>query len=420
MPLGLFVGVVWLLVAGYWLANSFRSASGASSPQQAVNRLLNAVEANDPVGVAQVLQPDETRLLGLDSAAVLRQFRRFGVSGAGVRSVKKRDHLQRDWSVSLDLGSLRSSERSGVEVLGVVQVPFPEITFNPLEGRIAGALNNASTGRWMRSVLSPSGKDSDSGIVLAVIQQHHRWYVSLTKTLARSWRGRANRNSPSPRPTVADKPPSNSPTGAESPEKAVQLWLNAAAQLDEKSLFALTNPLEAQAFPSDAIEVLWGERISKLQRQFELSIPNVTEPSETSVTRFGKRVIVPVTIRDAKFALTEPGAEPFIAQYHEGCLVILSGSKATKHCGRQIPRFGEQFSIPVSKPTIDRFAGRLDSLAAARKSLPGVVAVKRSGRWFVSPTQTVLLNAVTGLSNAKRADVEALAGDIKKAISSDG
>ena len=412
--------MVWLVLAGYWVANSFRSASGATSPQQAVNRFLNAVEANDSIGLAQVLQPDETRLLAPDSASVLRQLRRFGVSGSGVRSVKNRDRLQRDWSVSLDLGSLVSSERSSPEVLGVVQVPFPEITLNPLEGRVAGALNNSSTGRWMRSVLSPSGEDSDSRIVLAVIQQNHRWYVSLTKTLARSWRGLADRKFPSPRPTVADKPSPNSPLGAESPEKAVQLWLNAAAQLDEKSLLALTNPLEAQAFSSPAIEVLWGERISKLQRQFELSIPNATEPSKTSVTRFGKRVIVPVTIRDAKFALTEPGAEPFIAQYHEGCLVILSGSRATKHCGRQIPRFGEQFSIPVSKPTIDRFVGRLDSLAAARKSLPGFVTVKRSGRWFLSPTQTVLLNAVKGLSNAKRADVDALAGDVRKAISSDG
>jgi hypothetical protein len=101
-------------------------------------------------------------------------------------------------------------------------------------------------------------------------------------------------------------------------------------------------------------------------------------------------------------------------------LVVLSGAKATKHCGRQIPKFGEQFSIPIAKATIDSFVGRLDALAAARKSLPGVVTVKRRGRWFVSPTQTVLLNLSTGLSNAKRADVEALVQDVRKAISSDG
>jgi hypothetical protein len=176
--------------------------------------------------------------------------------------------------------------------------------------------------------------------------------------------------------------------------------------------------IEAEAFPLREITAIWGDRIEKLRRQFELTVPAATSPTLSRNTRFGKQVLVPVTIRDANFALTEPGAEPFVAQYHEGCLVILSGGKATKHCGRQIPRFGDQFSIPVSKSTVDRFVGRIDALAAARKSLPGIVAVQYNGSWFVSPVQSLLVNVGEGLQNAKRTDIVAFVKEIENAISS--
>jgi hypothetical protein len=451
---GVAVGVLSLLGLAVWTSATYRGAVGADSPGQAVERFLDSLERGDAVGVAQVLMPIESRLVAPEAQRLVRQLRRFG-SLAETSSAREVSRATRRWQVASV-----SSQFALVEgELAMVKVRFDEYPASDraVDG-VTKTLDRGRAGRWVRHFLTATGTDRDRSVVMVTARLHGRSYVSLTNTIAQAWarlaerKNHSGKNASAPHASgtnasVTGIPAPNTsattnysatknnegapaiansrqlvqgPIGAETAEQAVQAWLDALVDLDYQALSALTNPVEADAFPLQAITTVWVVRIDKLRRQFELSVPEAPGQSQIKRGRFGTQVIVPVTIRDAKFALTEPGAEPFVAQYHEGCLVILSGGKATKHCGRQIPRFGEQFSVPVSKKTIDRFVGRIDALEAARRSLPGFVVVQSKGRWFVSPTQTLLLNLGEGLSNAKHADVEALVADVGNAISSDG
>jgi hypothetical protein len=430
--LSLAVGVLCLLGLAVLTSTTYRGAAGADSPGQAVERFLGSLDRGDALGVAQVLQPAESRLFAPEAQRVVRQLRLFG-SLAETTSTQEVSSAARPWQVA----SVSSQFARQKGELATVEVRFAEYSRTDQNvDRITKALDGGRAGKWARHFLSATGTDRDRSLVLVTIRSQGRWYVSLTNTVGQGWGRLAERKNIAGR----NNPERNNPErnnsgsteiakslnvlqgtgGADTAEEAVQDWLDALVDLDYQSLIALTNPVEAEAFPMQAITAVWGVRIDKVRRQFELSVPEAPGQSLIKRGRFGTQVIVPVTIRDAKFALTEPGAEPFVAQYHEGCLVILSGGKATKHCGRLIPRFGEQFSVPVSKRTIDRFVGRIDALEAARRSLPGIGVVVHHGRWFVSPTQTMLVNLSEGLANAKRADVDALLADLGDAVSSDG
>ena len=431
------LGALLLVAAGILTFRSVASSSGARSPQAAAERFLDAIDNGDAVGVLQYLTPEEARLFVPNGQAVVRQLRRFGTFSATSNDVKPgtlpKSALPK--SALPNPGRWRTVETklSGSRTKANVEVVPPNGSGVRL-GLSSQALTESALGRSLQRALSPTKDRGNGSILISVLRTRSRWYVSLAGTLGNSWERVAARKQDRESNTTAsttsndqsNEPQANEPStnesnlsaGAENPTDAVQAWLDALVQLDQATLRSLTNPVEAKAFPLSAINTIWGERIEKLQRQFELSIPAVAEVARQKSNRFGQQTIVPITIRDAKFALTEPGAEPFIAQYHEGCFVILSGSKATKRCEREIPRFAEQFSVPVTKATIDRFVGRLSSLEAARKSLPGIVTVQVSGRWYVSQTQTALLNIVQGLANAKRADIEALVDDVSNAISS--
>lgn len=411
------VGLVGLIVGVICAGASYRQGFGAVSPGQAVERLLLAVERGDAVGAAQVVLPSEGRLLAFEGELAIRQLRRFrsdGFSGAATTGSSK---VLR-WSID-SVGS-QFLQIEGEQATVKVLVPdYPRD--NPNVDSVTQGLNETRAGTWTRHFLSATGKDGDRSFVVVTVRSGGRWYVSAVNTSAQAWDRLSIRKQKAKLVRAFDRPKSEAvPVGASSPEQAVQRWLDALVDLDYGTVLTLTNPVEAKAFPIEALQTVWGVRIEKLRRQFELTVADSTRPAQKRTTRFGSSTVVPITIEDANFALTEPGAEPFVSQYHLGCLVILSGGRATKHCGRQIPRFGDQFSIPVSKPTIDRFVGRLDALAAARKALPGLVVVQHDGAWFVSPTQSLLLNLGAGLANAKRADIEALVVDVENAISSDG
>lgn len=415
--LGTVFGFVGLILGAFWSVFLYHQGAGADSPGQAVERLLRAIERGDIVGAAQMVLPSEGRLLAGQVELANRQLRRFRSDEASVDLKTPGESKELSWSIDSVSSAFShvDGEHATVKVL-VPEYPRDYPNVDPL----TQGLNETRAGTWSRHFLSTTGNDADRSLVLGAVRSGGRWYVSVASTSAQAWNRLATRKSEAQ--LLGADPPQieGAQVGAKSPQQAVQGWLVALVDLDYRTVHALTNPVEAEAFPIEAIQTVWGERIEKFRRQFEFTIADSTRPVQKRTTRFGASSIVPITIEDAKFALTEPGAEPFVSQYHQGCLVILSGGKATKHCGRQIPRFGEQFSIPVSKPTIDRFVGRLDALASARHALPGLVAVQHDGAWFVSPTQSLLLNLGQGLANAKRSDIEALVVDVENAISSDG
>jgi hypothetical protein len=405
-----------MILGALWIGSSYHHGAGADSPGQAVERLLRAMERGDAVGAAQMVLPAEGRLLAGEGELAIRQLSRFSAEDASLApNITGASKVLR-WSIeSVSSPFMRvEGEQATVNVL----VPdYPRN--NPNVDPLTQGLNETRAGTWTRHFLSASGKDTDRSVVLGAVRSGGRWYVSVASTSAQAWNRLAARKPKAQLLGTGGPAKMQWALGASSAEQAVQRWLDALVDLDYRTVRTLTNPIEAEAFPIEAIQTIWGVRIEKLRRQFELTVADSTRPVQKRTTRFGSSTLVPVTIEDAKFALTEPGAEPFVSQYHQGCLVILSAGKATKHCGRQIPRFGEQFSVPVSKPTIDRFVGRLDALAAARQALPGLVAVQHNGAWFVSPTQSLLLNLGEGLAKAKRADIQALVVDVENAISSD-
>ena len=68
--LGVVFGLIGFGFSAGLLARSYRSAVGANSPGEAVERFLVALENGDALGVAQVLQPDEGRVFAPDAEPI--------------------------------------------------------------------------------------------------------------------------------------------------------------------------------------------------------------------------------------------------------------------------------------------------------------------------------------------------------------
>ena len=395
------IGLLGLVGGGVFFARSVKtsSSSGAKTPQAAVQKVFDALANQDGVGVLEALAPGERAAFGSRLQTMASELARLGVLRSGV-------DLSDVGGVDLEFNGLRfttetlSARFAHVTVVGgrvsyrVDQSKVPIGDF--VRGLIPkGEFNQVITG----SADVPAGVDAPS---FTTVKVGSDWYVSLWYSVAES----ARRDSNLPLPTFGSGIPA---VGADSPDVAVEQFLRAAAALDVRKLIELTPLDEAGAlhdyaplFIKDAENAAAGARHS-----FTFRIDSLT----TSARPSGDEAVVKVT--KMAFKLSVPGIGLSITS--DGRCATIKGNP-----------FGGD--IPGAPPFPKKLCGDQVTPGAlfpgfrARPEV-GFVAVRRDGKWFVSPTRTLLDALIAIFKSLNRSDLETfkqMIGDFTQGMSESG
>lgn len=182
MKLLVLVGVIALVAVGVWFAKGLLvGTDGAKSPEAAVQQLADAIDSEDPAGVALALAPDEVRGLGDVVDAVETQAKKSGFTG------KKSTY----GGVDIEVDDLElDTEELGPDAARVT-IRRGEIGYRTKGSELAEpvraliASNGDESGRTSsRSFEDDTGVDLGRDPYLVTVKRDGGWYVSLTYTVA--------------------------------------------------------------------------------------------------------------------------------------------------------------------------------------------------------------------------------------------
>ncbi len=367
------LGLVAALGASTFAALSLSTTDGSATPQAAVERLLSAVGDEDVIGVLEALEPGERSVLRPGLQDVGEELRRLAIA-----------------SEDFDLGAV-----SGVDLeLDGVTMETEELSDGLAAVRITGGTITASTRPGELPVgsnlqrflehpdlgleLEPASTTEELAVdapVLVALDEGDGWHVSLFYSVAEASRRSAGQPLPSFGQSVE-------PAGAESPEAAVSDALRAAAGLDVRRVLSLTDPREMRALHDyaplflDDVDAAVGDLRAG---SFRIDVDRLDLDSEVS----GDRASVQVS--GLAVSGTAADRSRLSMSYDGDCWTVDLGE------GRPERRCTSELESPGA-PSFNR---RIV-----------LTAVRREGRWYVSPTGTVFEQVLASLRALERSDLE--------------
>jgi len=361
--------VVTLLVAGVASAMTL-SGQRTNTPDQAVRALLTAAGNGDALGVLDHLDPAERDPLTNFFTNGTADLKRLGILSPAMDL----GHIQGAAFTITDLTTDTTPLRPGISAV--------KLTGGSVHSRIDPA--TLPIGPFIHDVVGrglASAKPSEhtqplrSDTAIATIRRDGTWYVSIGYTAAEAART-AVKAAP---PNAADAIPA---IGADSATGAVDAFLHAAAGLDLRRIIELTPPDEMGALHDYAPLFLpkATDAVTKLQSGPDAVTVTITDLSLTGQTHPGGELVkigrigLHVASRGTTIDLA-PGAK---------CITVTGTALAS------FPGVCGAGGAPMAPPA-SVLTGPLKALAAIHPET-GVVVVKRDGKWFVSPTRTLLDN----------------------------
>ena len=368
------IGLVAMAGGAVFFARSLGTAEGgADTPVAAVQRMFDAIEDEDALGVLESLLPSERDTLSDSVQTVAEELGRLGI-------------LRED----LDLGSIEGIELDFTGLSFTSEDLANDVSVVSLTGgSVTYRIDPARTplGDFVRGFMS----DEDSKVVegtdtvtgeedgfFATVKQGDKWFVSLWYSVAEGVR----RSAGAPLPRFGDGILAR---GEATPEAAVEQFIRSAVLLDVRRLIELTPPEEARALHDyaplfiDAAEA--GAREARNHYSAEVT------GMKLNGTQSGDRAVV--TIAEAQFKLDIPELG-FSVDYDGECATVkgdfLGFDRPQRQCGGGIVPAAGLPEFP--RPEI------------------GFVAVRENGEWYVSPTRTVLDGLIATLKALDRQDLE--------------
>ncbi len=391
-----FLGAVALAlgVAASW---SMVRAHTVETPKAVAERTVSAIINDDALGLLETVYPPQRQALLDDGLPLLRQFNRLQVT-SGRLSIGTRGDKSRIRSRS-DIGDITNVSRDLVLVTVRSKVGEP----NPLQ-RWPG-------GSWIGAVLSEASKDPQ----YAFRRTGTRWYFSPQDSLAQGLQRRLAPGSSK----AKVKPLSVVSTGAERPEIAVEQFLSAASDLNLPSALSMLDPDDVEAWQNTpALIEAWGLELDRFRRQYEISIEDAIH--DITMENGGDRAVIGMQAPLVNFSLTEQGAAPFRVVFKSPCVVVTSGT-TKKRCNRDIVRFGQQFGLisdlPKAQKQVETF---LRDHGTSLRAGVGIVVVRRDGRWYVSPSRTILRNGSSFLATLSPAQYRSVVRQLTEAAATVG
>lgn len=363
-------GVVGLGGAGFMVARGLGGDSGgASSPEAAVQQLVDAVNSEDPVGAADVLAPDEVSSLGEIVKLVEGRASSSGVGG------EKRATSGLD--LSIDDVELRTRELS--DDVARVEVRRLDATWSLTAADLGPAGKRAASGDekgtfdqddLVRSVWDEErGDDREIDPFVIAVRRNGGWYVSLTYTMA-AYLADANGYDAGD----FDSQPRGL-KGADSPEDAVVDFTNSLEKLDPDETLDTVSPAEFSVLWAyrDAIDEAIDEQTAD-GSSFELEVEDQDLRVDDAGGRYKK---VWIDGASGTFSTTNGYGEQESWEWEADgwCLEVDGSDGRDKNC---LDRSGD---------TSDAWADQFDAFGIDE---PYVLVEEANDGWVVSPVATIL------------------------------
>ena len=373
--LAIVIGLVAMVGGAIFFARSAGQASGAKTPEAAVQRVFDALGNEDFLGVLEALTPAERSLLNGRTQTVAQELGRLGI-------LRKDLDLGKVKGIDLAFTGLQYQSTSLADGFTAVEIKAGTSTYridpatSPLGDFVRGLLSSKAAG-----VVSGSDDISRDHPVFMAVRQDGSWYVSIGYSMAEQ----ARRDAGAAVPTFGSGVPGR---GAATPEAAVDQFLRAAGALDVRRLIELTPPGEAGALHDYAPLFLPDlEKGAKEARSaFSLTIKSLKLSSQPS----GDEAVV--KIDTIAFRLTIPGAG-VVVDFDGECATI-KGAEGFLGLGSNGRLCGKDLARSSGIPGFEL------------KPEAGIVAVREGEVWYVSPTRTVLDGLIAILKAIQPGDLE--------------
>lgn len=362
------VGVLATLGGAVFAATQLMGDEG--TPEEAVERLFDAVADEDVLGILEALPPSERDPLKDSVDDIVDEAKRLELLSGDV-------DLRKVSGLDFTVEGLRLSTAALADNFSTVTIEAGTFRTATDPARLPlGDFVKDIAGDALREAEPTTDEDpADGDGRIVAVKEDGKWYVSLWYSLAESGR----RDSGAPVPDFGNGVKAN---GAESPEAAVEELLRAGSRLELRRLIELLPPDEARAlhdyaplFLSDA-----ENQIAEMRQFFDIDVPELEVEADTD----GDHSVVKVRKLAFEGTFGEEG-EQFRVSYRDGCATMSGGGEEQRVCPGDFgagAQFLQQFGFGFGGPQPPEFDVPNPDV--------GVVAVRRDGRWYVSPTRTLL------------------------------
>jgi hypothetical protein len=347
-------GLAALLGVGTLGISSLLSGGGASSPEEAVRRLVDAIEAEDPLAAVDVLAPAEVRGLRDAVEATARRAQELSLVNDAASPLA---------GVDLDVVDLDLSSEELAPGFAKVTLQAARIDaqarpdeMSELAGQAWRGWAEDDDGVWSETYDAADLRTDVQPFVIAV-REGGGWYVSPAYT-ALEWIR-----------VVNDLPPADfgsgveAAGGADTPEAAVEGALDALAANDWDRLWGYAAPSELPLYDyRDALRELIGDS------RVDVTVDELSAQAEVD----GDVALVTVT-----------GS----GTYSDGGRWT-ADAECVRFVGRVAPAADD--GCPELEPAYAfDLVGRNDDGTVTAVASGPVTVVQRDGRWYLSPIATV-------------------------------
>lgn len=391
---GIAAGVVALGAAGVFAVSEFTGGNtgGAATPEEVGTELMTAIEAEDVLGMVDLLLPGERETFREPMIDLVSELTRLEV-------------LSADASLS-DLSGLDfelADEAVTVEPTNVADISNITMTASltaSLDGAqlpIGDFITDLAGDDFDPSELDEAPTTEDFDLSMAVVEDDGRWYLSVFHTAAEELRADSG----------GEQIPAAGlePRGGATPEGAIDALLDGVEQLDVGKVIASINPNEAAALQRYA-PLFLGD-VDGLAAESGLDW-QVTNTSYTVEGDGSKRFVTIDELRiDGTF---DDGFESttFTAEIKGDCLVIDAAGERVDTCELAEQNSGDLTSLEdifgSSSDTTELVASFEDAFADYDPR--GITVNEVDGVWYVSPIGTGFDQLLGFLGALDRAELD--------------
>lgn len=384
-------GLLVVAAVGFGIVQ-LAQGDGASSAEDAVEELFEAVDRQDPIGAAEALEPSERKIVidALEQAKSEASRVKLtdddldlhGVEGVdlSVDGLEMEATALDEDTYAVDLTAGRISSRSELAKMPIGPVIEEVIDRNEEAGERVDATS--------------TDEIELAGTRLVAVKRSGEWYVSALYSLAEQIRSDMN-----PVPAYPEPGSGIAAVGADSPEAAVREGVAAATRADLRRLIELTPEDEARVLHTYGpilVAEAQGEDTGTTVEDLELKVSDApdgrklvraTSMTMTVDTEYDRQVTTyDGTCTTTTWTYTDEYAEEY---EDEG----LQTDNEWKQCDDDITTLS-----PFGFLNVWYSPGSLD-----------VIVEEHDGKWFLSPTSTVVQNTVGSLAGFDVDDVRRLA-----------
>jgi hypothetical protein len=448
---GIAIGVLGLAGAGAFAFTQLKGEEKPNTPEEAVQSFLQSLETGDVIGLSKGLAPGERAVVVDSVLPMLSELSRLNI-------LEKNFDASKVTGVTAKVVGLKSKSAMLRDDLARVEIVGGQINsrFDPTKlplgdfvRKLAGKSLTEAKPTTDRASLA---KDGNNEYFLQKVGK--RWYVSLNYSAAEAQR--AESGDPLPK-----KDAGAPAVGAATPEAAVSEMMQAVADLNGRRIIELLPPDELPALHDYSAEWLKDgeDAVKDFKKQYKLSVKPVMQTKRLSEDRtlvtisdlpFDLKVDTGEAKADARYGAKQFTAsyadnsgnagtmtwkngtasgefgtdqERFAFKYAKECLTLTFDGEDRNGCGQAgiAKMIGEITGQPISTTDLNTTGLGLSGtckFSNAGKPAIGMVAVRREGKWFISPTRTMLDAMTAAMRKLEPADLDCYEKEIRKTFES--